>query len=124
MADRSPHLAARRPTHPLWWFHRHINEDQFTDMLAALTHTETELVGDKAAERADTEYLYLAPGQRARIIADATLAAQETLRLEVTAAIEHYVAARLAHADEQRQLHIRAHHCNPNTCNTLRGPTR
>lgn len=120
MPDRSPHLAARRPTQPLWWFHRHLNEDQLADMVAAIVDTEIDLAGDRAATSADTEYLYLSSSARAELIARATRDSEDWLRREAIAAVEHYVAAKRADLERQRHQHMRAHGCTPR-CNTLRG---
>lgn len=120
MPDRSPPHATRRPTQPLWWFHRHLNEDQFTELVNAIVDTEIDLAGDRAAQSADTEYLYLTGPGRAELIARATRDTEDQLRREAIAAVEHYVAAKRADLERQRHQHMRAHGCGPR-CNTLRG---
>lgn len=130
MTDRAHHAATPytpaqetpRPTQPLWWYHRHLNADQFTDLVGAIIDAELDRASDQAALEADTTHLYLTDRARTALIAQATRGAEDQLRREGAAAVEHYIAARQAHTEQLRHQHIRAHGCGAG-CNTIRGRT-
>lgn len=108
-----------RAQRPLWWYHRHIREDEFTLATQAIVDAEIAAAGDQAAiEAADLD-----TKTRARQVATAQHRAESYYQPLATSAVEHYVAAKRHETERQRRNHIDRHGCHQG-CALLRGRLR